>query len=267
LKIGKRQQRVSSISTSNAETIIVRGMDLCVDLIGEVSLTQHLWLLVTGKLPATGQTRVLDACMVAISEHGLVPSVQAARMTLNAAPEAVQGAVAAGILGCGSVIVGSAENAGRFLTKIVARAGGGGDIAAAARALAEEYRAAKIPFPGYGHPQHTAGDPRVGRLLAVAEEEGFAGAHVSAARAGERAIEDIVGRRLVLNVSGAIPAVLLDAGYPLEGMKGVPILARTASLIAHLVEEQVRPIGFAMSEDGAENIAYDGKTPPGFVAS
>jgi citrate synthase len=177
----------------------------------------------------------------------------------------VQGAVAAGILGCGSVIVGSAENAGRFLANIVERAGGG-DPAAAAQALAGEYRAGKIPFPGYGHPQHSAGDPRVDRILAVAAETGIAGTHVAAARAAERAIEKIMGRRLVLNVSGAIPAALLDCGFPITGLKGVPILARTASLIAHLVEEQARPIGFAMSEDGAENIAYDGTTPPGFVA-
>jgi citrate synthase len=265
VKIGKRQQRVSSISTSNADTIVVRGMDLCADLIGSVTLTQHFWLLTTGALPTPAQTRVLDACLVAISEHGLVPSVQAARMTLNAAPEAVQGAVAAGILGCGSVIVGSAENAGRFLANIVERAAGG-DPAAAAKSLAEEYRASKTPFPGYGHPQHSAGDPRVDRILAVAAEAGYAGTHVAAARAAERAIEKIVGRRLVLNVSGAIPAALLDCGFPITGLKGVPILARTASLIAHLVEEQARPIGFAMSEDGAENIAYDGTTPPGFVA-
>jgi citrate synthase len=264
LKIGKRQQRLSSISTSNADMIVVRGMDLCANLIGSVSLTQHFWLLVTGKLPSDSQTRVLDACLVAIAEHGLVPSVQAARMTLNAAPEAVQGAVAAGILGCGSVIVGSAENAGRFLAMIVERAGGG-DVPAAAHALAQEYRANKLPFPGYGHPLHAAGDPRVARLLDVAAEAGVGGAHIAAARAAERAIAQIMGRPLVLNVSGAIPAVLLDAGFPLEGMKGVPILARTASLIAHLVEEQTRPIGFAMSEDGAKDIAYDGKTPPGFV--
>ena len=117
MKIGAQDRRSSAISTSNAETILVRGRDLCAELIGRVSFTDHVWLLVTGDLPSAAQRRVLDATLVAIAEHGLVPSVQASRLTLAAAPEALQGAVAAGILGCGSVILGSAESAGRLLRR------------------------------------------------------------------------------------------------------------------------------------------------------
>ena len=262
MKIGKHKDPTSSISTANSEMIVVRGFDLCKDLIGSVSLTEHFWLLVTGKRATPAQCRVLDSCLVAIAEHGMVPSVQAARMTYAAGPEAMQGAVAAGILGCGSVILGSAENAGKFLAKINERAAAAS--AAAAKALAQEYRAAKIPFPGYGHPLHTDEDPRAGRLIAVATEAGLAGPHIAAAHAAETAIREIMGRPLVLNVSGAIPAVLLDAGFPLGGLKGVPILARAASLIAHLVEEQTRPIGFLLSEAAEGSIAYDGTTPAGF---
>lgn len=259
MKIGKHKDPTSSISTANPEMIVVRGYDLCKDLIGTLSLTEHFWLLVSGQRANAAQTRVLDSCLVAIAEHGLVPSVQAARMTYAAGPEAMQGAVAAGILGCGSVILGSAENAGRFLAKIVER--GGGD---AAKALVQELRAAKTPFPGYGHPLHTDEDPRASRLIAVAREAGIADKHVAAAQAAEVAIREVMGRPLVLNVSGAIPAVLLDAGFPLSGLKGVPILARAASLIAHLVEEQVRPIGFLLSEAAESSIGYDGKTPANF---
>jgi citrate synthase len=266
VKIGSQRDAASAISTANADTIVVRGQDLCKDLIGAVTLTEHFWLLVTGVRPTAAQARILDACLVAISEHGLVPSVQAARMTLAAGPDAMQGAVAAGILGCGSVILGSAENAGRFLSQMVERAAGG-DLAAAAAALVQEYRAARRPFPGYGHPLHKGGDPRVGRLLAVAAETGGAGRHVAAARAGEAAVLAATGKNLILNISGAIPAVLLDAGFPLAGMKGVPILARTASLVAHLVEEQARGIGFVLSEHAAKGIAYDGTAPAGFVAA
>jgi citrate synthase len=265
LKIGPQGRRSTAISTANAEMIVVRGRDLCGELIGSVSLTEHFWLLVTGALPSAAQTRTLDACLVAIAEHGLVPSVQAARMTYAAGPEAMQGAVAAGILGCGSVILGSAENAGRFLAKVAERAGGR-DLAAAAREVVEEYRAARQPIPGYGHPLHRAGDPRVPRLLAVAGDIGTSGTHVAAARAAEGAVAAVTGKRLVLNISGAIPAVLIDAGFPLAGLKGVPILARTASLVAHLVEEQARAIGFALSEAAEEGIAYDGATPAGFGA-
>jgi citrate synthase len=260
VKIGKHKDPTSSISTANSEMIVVRGFDLCKDLIGSVSLTDHFWLLVTGKRATPAQCRVLDSCLVAIAEHGMVPSVQAARMTYAAGPEAMQGAVAAGILGCGSVILGSAENAGKFLAKITERGGG----AEAAKAIAQEYRAAKTPFPGYGHPLHTDEDPRAGRLISVASEARLAGPHVAAARAAEAAIREIMGRPLVLNVSGAIPAVLLDAGFPLGGLKGVPILARAASLIAHLVEEQTRPIGFLLSEAAEGSITYDGTAPAGF---
>jgi citrate synthase len=263
MKIGKQREAVSNISTANAETIVVRGHDLSKDLIGSLSLTEHFWLLVTGARPTPVQARILDCCLVAIAEHGLVPSVQAARMTYAAGPEAMQGAVAAGILGCGSVILGSAENAGRFLAKVVERTAG--DVGSAAGALVDEYRAARMPFPGYGHPLHSAGDPRAARLLAVAEQAGSAGPHAAAARAVERAILAATGKSLVLNVSGALPAVLLDCGFPLQGIKGVPILARTASLVAHLVEEQVRPIGFILSEHAEKAIRYQGETPADFV--
>src|SRR4030095_9342594 len=123
MKIGPQTHRSSAISSSNQDTILVRGRDLCGELIGHVSFTDHAWLLVTGQMPNDAQRRVLDATLVAIAEHGLVPSVQASRMTLAAAPEALQGAVAAGILGCGSVILGSSEVAGRFLVEILAEAG------------------------------------------------------------------------------------------------------------------------------------------------
>lgn len=263
MKIGKHREPTSSISTANAETIVVRGFDLCNDLIGSVTLTEHFWLLVTGGRATKAQARVLDSCLVAIAEHGLVPSVQAARMTFAAGPEAMQGAVAAGILGCGSVILGSAEHAGRYLEQILERQSGN-DLPAAAHAVTQEYRAQKRPYPGYGHPLHKDADPRASRLIAVAQEEGVAGKYVTAAKAAEKAIFEIAGRSLVLNVSGAIPAVLLDAGFPLAGLKGVPILARAASLVAHLVEEQMRPIGFLLSESAEKAISYDGRTPDGF---
>src|SRR5688572_28984892 len=183
MKIGAQEHRSSAISTSNADTILVRGRDLCTELIGRVSFTDHVWLLVTGQLPSPGQRAVLDATLVAIAEHGLVPSVQASRMTLAAAPEALQGAVAAGILGCGSVILGAAETAGHLLASVVA--GAGSSAAArtsaaldeAAARVVREHQAARRPVPGFGHPLHKGHDPRVERLFSVAAEHGLAGAH------------------------------------------------------------------------------------------
>ena len=267
LKIGRQDQRGSAISTSNEETILVRGRDLARELIGRITFTQHFWLLLTGSLPTPGQLRVLDATLVAIAEHGLVPSVQVARMTLAAAPEALQGAVAAGILGCGSVVLGSSEAAGRFLAEISARSKGAVSLAGAAVEVLREYREAKRVIPGYGHPLHEGGDPRARRLLEVAVEANTSGPHAEIARAVERLLPEVIGRPLALNVSGAIPAVLLDAGYPLLALKGVPLLARTAGLVAHLLEEQQRAIGFVMSHAAAQAITYDGEAPPDFKPS
>ena len=266
MKIGSQKQRSSAISSSNDHTIIVRGRDLCAQLIGRITFTDHVWLLVTGQIPTEAQRRVLDATLVAIAEHGLVPSVQASRMTLAAAPEALQGAVAAGILGCGSVILGAADGAGRLLDAVIARAGAKSLTDAAAETI-RELRAAGKSIPGYGHPLHKDHDPRARRLLEIAKVVGCSGRHVEAAIAIEQVLPHVTGKTLVMNVSGAIPAVLLDAGYPLLALKGVPILARTAGLIAHLLEEQERPIGFVLSHAGAAAIDYDGVAPADFVAS
>jgi len=266
MKIGPDGERATAISGSNPQTIVVRGYDLAEELIGRVSFTDHVWLLVAGTLPTPGQRRVLDAALVAIAEHGLVPSVQAARLTLAAAPEALQGAVAAGILGCGSVILGSAQAAGAFLDAVLAEAAGG-PLEPAARSVIARYRAERRPIPGYGHPLHKQADARASRLFEIAREAGVSGLHAEAAVVVERLLPELVGRTLPINVSGAIPAVLLDAGYPLLALKGAPLLARTAGLIGHLLEEQSRPIGFAMSEAGAAAIRYDGPAPEGFVAN
>jgi citrate synthase len=265
MKIGAQNHTSSAISASNEETILVRGRDLCAELIGRISFTDHVWLLVAGALPNAAQRRVLDATLVAIAEHGLVPSVQASRMTLAAAPEALQGAVAAGILGCGSVILGAAQDCGHLLQEVVARSERE-PVNAAAAGVVRERRAAKQAIAGYGHPLHKGYDPRARRLIEVAREAGVAGAYIDAALAVERVLPDITGKALAMNVSGAIPAMLLDAGYPLLALKGVPMLARTASLIAHLLEEQQRPIGFVLSHAGAQAIQYDGPAPADFVA-
>jgi citrate synthase len=267
VKIGRQENHSSAICTSNEDTILVRGRDLARELIGSINFTEHFWLLVTGALPTKAQQRVLDATLVAIAEHGLVPSVQVSRMTLAAAPESLQGAVAAGLLGCGSVVLGSSEAAGQFYAEIAERAGESAHPEGAIADVVREYRQAKRAIPGYGHPLHKGGDPRASRLFQVATEAGLAGRHIQIATTVEKLLPELIGRPLSINVSGAIPSVLLDAGYPLLALKGVPLLARTAGLIAHLLEEQQRAIGFVMSHAAAQAIDYDGETPPGFKPS
>ena len=251
MRIGKQDRRASALSTSTPEAITVRGKDLCGELIGRTDFTSYFWFLVTGEQPDETQRFFADAVLTAIAEHGLVPSVVAARMTYAAAPEAFQGAVAAGLLGCGTVVLGSAEVAGRFLSELVE---GGEDPSAAITRL----RAGKQAVPGFGHPLHAAGDPRANVLLKLADEKGAAGPHVAMLRSVKAALPAALGRDLPINVNGAIPAVMLDVGFPLAALKGISLLARTASLIAHLNEEAERPIGFILSCEAATAIDYDG---------
>ena len=266
MKIGKETVPKTAISTSNAETIIVRGKDLSLDLIGKIGFTEYFHLLVTGKSAMPAAMAVLNATLVAIAEHGLVPSVQASRMTLAAAPDALQGAVAAGILGCGSVILGASETAGRLFIEVQERAHSSGDFDNAAKAVVAEYRERKQAIPGYGHPLHKERDARVNALFQVARDERIDLTYVRIAEAIERAIPEAVGKHLMLNVSAAIPAVLLGIGFPLRALKGVPILARTAGLIGHLTEELEQPIGFALSYQATREVQYNGEVPEGFTS-
>lgn len=251
MRIGKQDQRASAISTSTPAAIHVRGRDLCGELIGKTDFTSYFWLLVTGKEANEQQLFFTNAVLTAIAEHGLVPSVIAARMTYAAAPEAFQGAVGAGLLGCGTVVLGAAEACGRLLHDVAAN---GADPVAAVRAL----RADRKAIPGFGHPLHAGGDPRANVLLKLADERGASGKHVTALRAIQTVLPDALGRALPINVNGAIPAVMLDVGFPLAALKGISLLARTASLIAHLQEESERPIGFILSGEAAAAIDYDG---------
>ena len=219
---------------------------------GHLTLTEMFFLLLMGRAPDERERRMTDACLVAIAEHGLVPSVQAARMTLSAAPESLQGAVAAGLLGCGSVILGATEYAGTMLR----------DGARLRRRRRSRDRAraprARAPLPGFGHPLHKDGDPRTTRLLALSDELGVSGEHVALVRAIEAAVPEVYGRVLPLNVSGAIAAPMLDLGLPAYTLKAIPLLARTAGLLGHLREEHERPIGFRLAALAEAGIEYDG---------
>jgi citrate synthase len=264
LKIGKATVPRSAICTSNESRIVVRGADLAQDLIGQINFGDYFFLLVTGRRADAATSAVLNSTLVAIAEHGLVPSVQAARMTLAAAPDAMQGAVAAGILGSGSVILGASETAGRlFLTVEKEASNHNGDIKAAARVVVADLRARKMPIAGYGHPEHKTLDPRVGKLFEVSLKAGGGQRYVEIAKVVEEIIPEVVGKPLRMNVSGAIPAVLLGVGFPVNALKGVPMLARTASLIAHLNEELEDPIGFALSYQASREQEYTGTMPEG----
>jgi citrate synthase len=250
MQIGKAGAPVSHISQAHPDRVEVRGRDLTGDLMGRLSFTEYFHLLLTGSEPTEQQRFFLDVLLVAIAEHGMMPTNVAARMTLAADPGSLQGAVAAGILGCGPVILGTAEECARLLEKT--RAAGGDALAAA-----KEIRAVGGKLPGFGHPVHKPLDPRAERILELAHQRDVAGPYVRLAEDFRAAAAEAWGRPLTLNVSLPIAAVMLDLGFPVSAVKAVPLLARTASLLAHLAEEQRNPVGFLMAGAAEHAISYE----------
>jgi citrate synthase len=243
-------EAVSHISRAYPDKVEVRGRDLTGDLMGRLSFTEYFHLLLTGDEPTEEQRFFLDLLLVAIAEHGMMPTNVAARMTLAADPESLQGAVAAGILGCGPVILGTSEECARLLDK--AKTSDREPLE-----LAREIHAAGAKVPGFGHPVHKPVDPRAERILELADARGVSGPHVALARRFRDAVAEVWGTPLTMNVSMPIAAVMLDLGFPSAAVKAVPILARTAGLLAHLAEEREQPLGFVMARAAEEAVEYE----------
>lgn len=256
MRVGKPGEATTAICEAHADRIEVRGRDLTRDIVGHLSFTDYFFLLLIGREPTETQRFFLDALLNTIAEHGLVPTVQAARMTLAAEPDALQAAVAAGLLGAGKVLLGTSELCGKLLVEADARVKAGAEPDAVAAALVGEIRASGGTLPGFGHPVHKAVDPRTVRLFDLSEQRGVAGRNIAMARRIEKAVAEARGKPLVMNVSMAIAAVLLDLDFPPKMIKAIPLLGRTASLLAHLAEEQERPIGFVLSEHAEAAISY-----------
>jgi citrate synthase len=248
---------VSSICRAYPDRVEVRGRDLAGDLMGRLSFTEYFHLLLTGREPSEEERFFLDLLLVSIAEHGLMPANVAARMTLAADPGALQGAVAAGILGVGSVVLGASEECARLLEEAQTQVAAGAAPETVAAETARAIHAAGGKFPGFGHPIHRPLDPRAERILELADGRGVSGPHVLLARRLREAVAETWGRPLTMNVSLPIAAVLLDLGYPATTAKAIPILARTAGLLAHLAEEQEHPIGFRLASAAEEAVGSE----------
>jgi citrate synthase len=261
VEIGNPGRSVTHISQAYPDRVEVRGRDLCQDLMGRLTFTEYFHLLLTGREPSDDQRFFLDLLLIAIAEHGMMPTNIAARMTLAAAPESLQGAVAAGILGCGPVILGTADACARLLTEAQAEVSEGATPAQAAAAIVGRIRARGEKLPGFGHPVHRPVDPRAERILELADAQGASGPHVALARAFAGAAEEAWEKPLTMNVSMPIAAVMLDLGFGAATVKAIPILARTAGLLAHLAEEQDNSLGFAMAARAEAAIEYEPPEP------
>jgi citrate synthase len=250
----------TSIGASTTDTITLLGQNLAADLMGKVGFGELAFWLVTQQRPTPSQVRVFEAVLVALADHGFTPTAIAARLTYLSAPDSVQGALAAGLLGGGSRFLGVTEDAGRFLSDVLAQAGplpaddAGWD--ALALAAVTRTRADRKFVPGLGHPVHKVTDPRTRVLIKIAEEEGLRGPHLRLFEAIGRVHPQVLGRTLPLNGAGTCGAALADLGLPPDLLRGFALLARTAGLLGHLAEEKRRPVGMDIYLNVEHNTDY-----------
>ena len=236
----------TSLGTSSADEIRLLGQDLTADLMGKVGFGELAFWLVALRRPTPSETRVFEAVLVALADHGFTPTAIAARLTYLSAPDAIQGALAAGLLGGGSRFLGVSEDTGEFLADTLATVDTlpvddpGWD--ALATAAVEGRRDAGAYVPGLGHHLHKSGDPRTAVIIEIAREEGQYGPHLALFEAVGRIAPVVLGRSLPLNGAGACGAALADIGIPLGLLRGVVLLARCAGLLGHLAEEMRNPI-------------------------
>src|SRR5487761_1395692 len=236
----------TSLGTSSAEAIRLLGQDLAADLMGKVGFGELAFWLVTLRRPSPSETRVFEAVLVALADHGFTPTAIAARLTYLSAPDSLQGALAAGLLGGGSRFLGVTEDCGQYLAAVLAEAGeipadDAGFDSLALEAV-KQARAAKKFVPGLGHPVHKVRAPRPPGLIQIATEEGLRGPHLQLFEAIGRVHPQVLGRTLPLNGAGVCGAVLADLGLPLGMLRGFALLARTAGLLGQIAEEQRMPI-------------------------
>jgi citrate synthase len=236
----------TALGASSLERITLLGHDLAEDVMGVVGFGELSFWLATQRRPTPGETRVFEAVLAALADHGFTPTAIVSRLTFLSAPDSVQGALAAGLLGGGSRFLGVTEDCGRFLHAVLAGeaelpADDAGWDALALRTVRAQ-REAKRFVPGLGHHVHKNGDPRTPRLMAIAREEDLFGPHLRLFDAIGRVHHEVLGRTLPLNGAGVCGAALADLGLPMELLRGFALLARTAGLIGQLAEELRRPV-------------------------
>jgi citrate synthase len=235
---GSGRKLKSGLGRSTPERIYVRGYDLAEELIGKVSLGDVAFLELKQRLPTPQESVMFNALVVTLVEHGLTPSTIAARLTYFGAPEALQAAVAAGLLGMGDRFGGSIEQAAKTLQEAPAA----GEPRAIARQIVESHRAARRVIPGLGHPVHKVADPRTVRLFALAADNGFVGRHVHLMELIAEEAAAAYGRDLPVNATGAIAAIASEMELPWRICRGLAVMARAIGLVAHLQEEMEEPL-------------------------
>src|SRR3954468_17628814 len=247
----------TGLGTSDADSIKLMGQDLAADLMGKVGFGELAFWLVAGRRPTAGEVRLFEAVLVALADHGFTPTAIAARLTYLSAPDSLQGALAAGLLGGGSRFLGVTEDCGRFLADTLVAAGTERDYDVIALDAVKKAREQKKFIPGLGHPVHKEQDPRTPVLIAIAEEEGLRGPHLRLFEAIGRVHPQVLDRTLPLNGAGVCGAALADLGLPVDLLRGFALLARAAGLLGQLAEERRRPIANQIYLTVDRNAVYE----------
>lgn len=227
-------QAGTRIAGSDARSITIRGKDLVDEIIGKRSFTEMVYFLLLGREPDAGETRVLDACLVTIMEHGFTPSSIVARVAADSVPSQIQVAMAAGLLTVGEVFVGTMEGCASLLEEAMASPDPSDHCDRTAAAYFEAGRA----IPGFGHPFHKPDDPRTPRLFEVAREAGVDGHYIALVQELGAAVDRRAGRHLTINATGAVAALLLEIGIPSSIARAVAVISRCGGLAGHIVEER-----------------------------
>ena len=246
----------SGLGRSTPDQIFVRGHDLAADLLGKVNLGDVAFLELKGRLPNHDESVMFNAMVVTLVEHGITPSAIAARLTYFGAPEALQAAVAAGLLGMGDRFGGSIEQAARTLQE----APEGADLRTTARQIVEAHRKSRQVIAGLGHPIHKPLDPRTTRLFELAEAHGFSGRHVQLMELIAEEATRTYGRDLPVNATGAIAAIATEMEFPWRIVRGLAVMARAIGLVAHLQEEMEEPLADEIWSRTEEEASSDSRT-------
>jgi citrate synthase len=251
-------QRISSgLGKAELHRILVRGHDLTEELLGQITFADMTFLELVGRLPTPNERRMTDALLIILVEHGMVSHVVAARLTFRNAPEAIQGAVAAALLGAGSVHLGSSEWSAKMLVDVVPPGTREADLDAAAAAIVDRYTQSRERLPGIGHRTHAEGDPRAERLFQIARETGVYGTYCELIQRVARTAGERRSRTFPVNVTGAIGAIALDMGFPWQITKAFALIGRTLGALAHIGEEIRRPASPAIDAAIKSKLIYE----------
>lgn len=257
-KHSHRTPPVTRLCAHTLTSLHYRDANLVDDLLGQTTFTEVMLMQILGRPIRAVDVRIADAVLVVLMEHGLTPSSIAARLVYMSAPENLQGAVASGLLAVGSQFVGTMENCSRILDEL-SRAD---DPYRQALVIAREHKEKRQAIPGFGHHLHKPVDPRAYKLLELGKAEPeLSGLKIAMLEQFSAAVDEVFGRPITLNATGAVAALLGELNVPTEVMRGFAVISRAAGLVAHIAEEQASPSGRFIWETVEEAIPTVSQRP------